>query len=113
MRFVLLALLFAASANGAALERGTIVERLPVETDPAISYAYYLPKSYSTDRKWPVLFIFDPRQRGPFAADLYREAAEEFGWVIVSSNDTRSDWPAVSMTNGRAAMPIRQEAIIK
>src|SRR3546814_13777743 len=24
----------------------------------------------------------------------------------------RSDWPAVSMTNGRAAMPIRPEAII-
>lgn len=94
MRLALLALLFVASANGAALERGTIVERLSVETDPAISYAYYLPKSYSTDRKWPVLFVFDPRQRGPFAADLYREAAEEFGWVVVSSNDTRSDGPA-------------------
>lgn len=94
MRFALVVLLVVASANAATLERGTIVERLPVEADPTLSYAYYLPKTYSTDRKWPVLFVFDPRQRGAFAADLYRDAAEEFGWVIVSSNDTRSDGPA-------------------
>lgn len=74
MRSAALALLLVASANTAALERGTIVERLPVEADPTLSYAYSLPKTYSTDRKWRVLFVFDPRQRGAFAADLYREA---------------------------------------
>ena len=94
MRFALITLLIVASANASTFERGTIVERLHAETDPAVSYAYYLPKNYSTDRKWPVLFVFDPRQRGAFAADLFRDAAEEFGWVVVSSNDTRSDGPA-------------------
>ena len=94
MRFALVTLLIVASANASAFERGTIVERLHAETDPAVSYAYYLPKNYSTDRKWPVLFVFDPRQRGAFAADLFRDAAEEFGWIVVSSNDTRSDGPA-------------------
>ncbi|MGZ8867497.1 MAG: hypothetical protein ACXW2P_04065 [Thermoanaerobaculia bacterium] len=94
MRTFFVTLLMVAATGAAALERGTIVEKLEVEADPSVSYAYYLPKSYSTDRKWPVLFVFDPRQRGAFAADLFRDAAEEFGWVIVSSNDTRSDGPA-------------------
>jgi predicted esterase len=93
MRSVLITLLIVASANAATFERGTIVERLPTVADPAVSYAYYLPKDYTIDRKWPVLFVFDPRQRGAFAADLFRDAAEEFGWIIVSSNDTRSDGP--------------------
>lgn len=104
MRAFLLTLVIVAATGATALERGTIVEKLAVEADPAISYAYYLPKSYSTDRKWPVLFVFDPRQRGAFAADLFRDAAEEFGWVIVSSNDTSSDGPAEPNIKALSAM---------
>ncbi|HEX6178145.1 MAG TPA: hypothetical protein VF057_07290 [Thermoanaerobaculia bacterium] len=77
----------------AQLQTGVVVERLASAVDSTVSYAYYLPKNYTVERKWPVLFVFDPRSRGAFAAELFREKAEELGWIVVSSNDTRSDGP--------------------
>ena len=91
-RFVLIATCLASLAVQAQdLKRGEIVDGNVTATNEAITYAYYLPRAWSPDRKWPVLYVFDPRQRGAFAATLFREAAEEFGWIIVSSNNTRSD----------------------
>jgi predicted esterase len=63
------------------------------QSDPTQTYTLYLPSSYSADRKWPALLIFDPRGRSVSAADLFRPAAEEYGWILISSNDTRSDGP--------------------
>ncbi len=71
--------------------RGQIVDGMACASDPAITYAYYLPARYTPERRWPILYIFDPRQRGAFAAELFREAAEDYGWILVSSNNTRSD----------------------
>jgi len=34
-----------------------------------------------------------PRGRGTAAAEIYTTAAEELGWIVVSSNDTLSDGP--------------------
>ncbi|HEU5251492.1 MAG TPA: hypothetical protein VFW15_16025 [Thermoanaerobaculia bacterium] len=67
--------------------------RVPCEADPKQSYALYLPTSYSSARKWPVLYLYDPRSRGAFAAERFREAAEKFGWILASSNNTMSDGP--------------------
>ena len=62
--------------------------------DPAITYACYLPKDFDTAKKWPILYVFDPAKRGAFGVELFRDAAETYGWIIVSSNDTDSsaDW---------------------
>lgn len=59
--------------------------------DPELSYAVYLPSDYSPARRWPVLFVLDPRGRGRFAAQLFQQAPERHGWIVMSSNDTRSD----------------------
>jgi predicted esterase len=42
-------------------------------------------------RPWPLLLVFDPRGRGRIVTELFRDGAEEFGWVVASSNDTRSE----------------------
>ncbi len=88
-------MLAAAIAAPASCEKGTIVERIATDRDPSITYAYYLPKRYETGKKWPILYVFDPVKRGAFGAELFRDAAETYGWIIVSSNDTDSsaDWP--------------------
>lgn len=75
------------------LLRGAFTENVITQRDPNQTYTLYLPGNYSPDRKWPVLLVFDPRQRGTFAAELFREAAEKYGWILVSSNQTRSDGP--------------------
>ena len=41
-----------------------------------------------------MLILFDPRSRGKLAAELFRDAADEFGWILASSDNTMSDGPA-------------------
>jgi predicted esterase len=84
----------------AAIEPGRLAERVACPSDPTQTYTLYLPSSYTTDRTWPLLFVFDPRGRGTLAAEVFREAAERHGWIVASSNNTMSDgaWEP----NGRA-----------
>jgi predicted esterase len=70
---------------------GRIVERIPCRSDARFSFALYLPARFDPARSWPLLLVLDPRGRGALAAERFREGAETQGWIIVSSNDTRSD----------------------
>jgi len=72
---------------------GELVEDMACLSDPTQTYALYLPHGYSTERTWPALLIFDPRGRSVHAAERFQAAAERWGWIILSSNDTRSDGP--------------------
>lgn len=68
-------------------------ENVAARTDAAQTYTLFLPSSYDAANKHPLLFVFDPRGRATLAANLFREGAEEHGWIIVSLNGTRSDSP--------------------
>lgn len=72
---------------------GQLVEGVRCESDPSQTYTLYLPTAYASERRFPLLLIFDPRGRSRLSAELFREAAEAYGWILVSSNDTRSDGP--------------------
>jgi len=72
---------------------GEMVEGIACYSDPTQTYTLYIPSTYTSDRRWPVLLVFDPRGRSLLAAELFREAAETYGWIIVSSDNTRSDGP--------------------
>ena len=103
-RLVPLLLLAAAGAVAAAspaegppgggaetLPLATFLDDRPTATDPTAHYTLYLPPSYDAQGAQPVLLIFDPRGRARMAAELFRDAADRYGWILVSSNDTRSD----------------------
>ncbi|MDQ1347480.1 MAG: hypothetical protein QG573_851 [Acidobacteriota bacterium] len=83
-----------------ALAPGTWTSTIPTLADPTQTWELYLPKTYAAARQWPVLILFDPRSRGKQAAELFRGAADEFGWILASSNNTMSDGP--SEPNARA-----------
>ncbi|MBZ0114231.1 MAG: hypothetical protein K8J08_17345 [Thermoanaerobaculia bacterium] len=85
--------LVASILSAGDLPLGEYAEGVACQNDPTQTYTLYLPSGYSADRKWPALLIFDPRGRSVQAADLFRSAAEEYGWILISSNDTRSDGP--------------------
>jgi predicted esterase len=92
----LLALLVAAGAAGAAPPSpptGELVQGVECEVDPTQTYTLYLPSRFDPGKRWPGLLIFDPRGRSVRAAELFRDAAETYGWVLLASDNTRSDGP--------------------
>lgn len=83
-------------------------ENVAARADATQTYTLYLPSGYDPAKKPPVLLIFDPRGRGTSAAEIFRDAAEEYGWVLVSSNQTRSDGDTTP--NDRAVHALLPEA---
>src|SRR5688572_19083640 len=86
-----------------------LTENVPTRTDPSQTYTLVLPSSYDPAKKHPLLLILDPRGRGTVAARIFAEAADEHGWIIVSSNGTRSD--AGTEPNERALRALLPEVV--
>jgi predicted esterase len=84
-------LLFSTALAAAEPERGKLVENIAARSDATQTYTLYLPTTYDSMKQQPLLFVFDPRGRGTFAAEIFKDAAEQYGWMIISSNQTRSD----------------------
>ena len=70
--------------------RGVVVESVRAARDGRQTYALYLPTGYTPEKRWPVLYCFDPLGRGAVPVALFSEAAERFGWVVVGSNNSRN-----------------------
>jgi predicted esterase len=71
-------------------EKGRVIRQVACLEKPGQSYALYLPSAFDPQRQWPVLFLFDPGARGAAAVEAFRDAAEEFGWILVGSNNSRN-----------------------
>lgn len=74
-----------------SLERGVLHERIATTPDPTQSFTLFLPTAFDPARRWPLLLVFDPRARGRLGAELFAPAAERWGWIVASSENTRSD----------------------
>lgn len=68
-----------------------MTEDVASKADPQQTYTLFLPASYDAAKKYPLLLIFDPRGRGTLTAKRFADAADEYGWILISSNGTRSD----------------------
>src|SRR5262245_33327883 len=79
-----------AAAEG-EIAPGTIVERVVCRDDASEAYALYLPRAYTPERRWPVVYALDPRGRARVPAELLIEGAEKYGFVVASSYSSRSD----------------------
>lgn len=101
----LLTLSCAAGARAQGLPRGVIVDDVTCVADPTQSYALYLPSSYSTDGKWSLLIGFHPGGRGRAIVEKYQAAAEQYGYVVAGSNNSRNGPWSVSVAAIRAMVP--------
>ena len=79
-----------AIAQTESIPKGQVVERVQALNDSSQSYALYLPSNYTPDRKWPVLYSFDPGARGRVPVERFKEAAEKYGWIVLGSNNSRN-----------------------
>ena len=78
------------SARPQDLPRGQIIDSVTCLAEPAQSYSLYLPSTYSPDRSWPFLMGFHPGARGRAIVDTYRAAAEQYGYIVAGSNNSRN-----------------------
>jgi predicted esterase len=83
---------------------GRLEERVTSATDTSQTFALYLPPGYTTERRWPVLFVLDPRGRALLGLQLFQDRAARLGWVILSSYNTLSDGPPEPNVNAVTAM---------
>jgi tetratricopeptide (TPR) repeat protein len=69
---------------------GTVLSKIATVAKPDQSYALYLPTSYSTKKRFPIIYAFDPGARGKTPVDLMKDAAERYGYIVVGSNNSRN-----------------------
>jgi dienelactone hydrolase len=79
----------------ARLPLGELVPDVKCVSDPAQSYALFLPADYTPDRAWPVIFAFDPGARGRTPVERYQAAAAAYGYIVAGSNNSRNGSPDV------------------
>ena len=69
------------------LRKGVVIDTLSINDSIAETYSIYLPTTFNPEKTWPVIFVFDSNGRGSRAAQLFRQAAEEQGYIIAASNN--------------------------
>ncbi|MTI22471.1 hypothetical protein E1176_15670 [Fulvivirga sp. RKSG066] len=92
MRLLLfiLALLAIQSTRAQSLPRGEIIDSVFCDEYPEQSYALYLPTKYDSSRSYPLIIIFDPAARGILPVRKFQPAAEELGYILIGSNNSKN-----------------------
>ena len=80
---------FAVSA-AQELPAGRIIDTVTSSADATQSYALYLPSNYTPTRVWPLLIGFHPVARGRAMVETYQAAAEQYGYIVIGSNNSRN-----------------------
>jgi predicted esterase len=80
----------ATSENPQAFSVGTVLPKVVTAAKQDQSYALYLPTSYSTKKRFPIIYAFDPGARGKTPVELMKDAAERYGYIVVGSNNSRN-----------------------
>lgn len=89
-------------AGAQSFPAGTIVDDVRCAGDATQSYALYLPSGYSPDRQWNLLLAFHAGGRGRAMVEKYRAAAEQYGYIVAGSNNSRNGSWSVSTAAVRA-----------
>jgi predicted esterase len=73
-----------------APQPGVLVPHQACVDHPEQSYALYLPSQYTPNKKWPIVYAFDPAARGNLPVELMRDAAERYAYIVAGSNNSRN-----------------------
>jgi predicted esterase len=72
------------------LPPGRIIDDVKCSADPSQTYALYLPSHYSANRAWAVIFALDPGARGRLPVTRFQPGAENYGYIVAGSNNSRN-----------------------
>lgn len=77
------------SAQQLTFRKGMITDSVVVGDSIPESFSVYLPTTFNGQTTWPVLFVFDLEGKARQALAMFREVAEEKGFLLAASNDIR------------------------
>lgn len=80
----------------------TVIHRVVCKNDTTQSFALYLPPSYSSGSRFPVICFFDPHGVGSLPVSKYHLLARQFGYILIGSNNARNGL-SLTQTNNIAA----------
>jgi tetratricopeptide (TPR) repeat protein len=78
------------ASSAPALPTGVVIPKQTCAAKPEQSYALYLPSQYAPDKRWPIVYAFDPDGRGNVPVELMKDAADRYGYIVVGSNNSRN-----------------------
>ena len=70
--------------------KGQLIEKVICKNDTSQSYALYLPENYSIEKKYPIIYAFDPHAAGRLPVINYKDLAEKYGYIIAGSNNSKN-----------------------
>jgi hypothetical protein len=72
------------------VQKGQVVASVHSVAKPEQSYAIYVPTNYLPERRWPIIYVFDPGAKGSRPLELMKQAAETYGYILAGSNNSRN-----------------------
>ena len=72
------------------LKLGVVTPKVICGAQPEQSYALYLPSHYTREKRWPIVYAFDPGARGSMPVELMKDAAERYGYIVAGSNNSHN-----------------------
>ena len=70
----------------ATYETGAIIDSIPIPNKDGESFSLYLPESFRHDALSSIVFIFEPMGRSKLGIEVFIEAAETYGHILVCSS---------------------------
>jgi pimeloyl-ACP methyl ester carboxylesterase len=70
-------------------KKGDITD-LTVNGDPENIFSVYLPASYDSTKKYPVVFFFDAHADGKLPINNYKSIAEKWNYIFIGSNTSKN-----------------------
>ena len=102
--------MWAQAGPNADLPVGRIIEKVSVAGRTEQSYALYLPSRYSAGERWPIVYAFDPMARGAAPVERMKAAAEQYGYIVAGSNNSKN---GPVQPNGEAAQAMWKDTHAK
>lgn len=72
------------------LKAGVVIPRVSCAAQAGQSYALFLPSHYTREKRWPIVYVFDPGARGSMPVELMKDVAERYGYIVAGSNNSRN-----------------------
>ena len=87
---ILLLLCVVLPSQAQEIRKGQLIPKVICQSDAQQSYALFLPSGYTHDKRWPIIYCFDPAAYGQRPVERFKEAAEKYGYIVVGSNNSRN-----------------------